>query len=106
MRAPPLALVAAAALVQAYGNHLGSFVLLSADNGKFTGAGYADLHYRLFAINAQAVLLLVVALACLIPIWRGKGFQWPAFAAAGWLAAGCGRLGGHWAPRGTACGCG
>ncbi len=87
VRAQLLILVALLALTQAFGTHLGSYDLLTSDNGKFTGAGYADLHYRLFAIRVQTVLLVTVALTCFLPIWRGSGFRWPAFAAGGWLAA-------------------
>jgi uncharacterized membrane protein (UPF0182 family) len=87
IRAQLLILVALLALTQAFGTHLGSFDLLSADNGKFNGAGYADLHYRLFAIRTQTLFLVVLAITCFVPIWRGTGFRWPAFAAAGWATA-------------------
>ena len=87
VRAQLLALVALLAIVQAYGTHLGGFDLLTADNGKFTGAGYADLHYRLFAIHVQTLLLVAVAITCLIPIWRGDGFRWPVMAAGAWGVA-------------------
>ncbi len=87
VRAQLLILIAVIALAQAYGTHLGSYDLLTADNGKFNGAGYVDVHFRLFAIRAQAALLVALAIACLVPIWRGSGFRWPVLAAGAWLAA-------------------
>ena len=41
--------------------------------GLFTGAGYVDLHYRLFALNAQCVVLALTALplACSPRKWEG-----------------------------------
>ena len=85
VRTQLLALVAAMALVQAVATRLDAYELLFKDNGIFTGAGYADLHFRLFALNAQVVLLVLTALACLLTLRRGPGFRWPLTAATAWL---------------------
>ncbi len=86
VRTQLLALVAAIALVQAFATRLDAYRLLFHDNGIFTGAGYTDLHYRLFALNAQAGLLVLTALACLLTLRGGPGFRWPLTGAAAWLA--------------------
>jgi uncharacterized protein len=87
VRAQLLALLAGLALTQAYGTRLGAYDLLQSDNGIFSGAGYTDLHYRLFAINVQCGLLLMVAVACLFSIPRGRHFRLPVLTGATWLAA-------------------
>src|SRR5204863_6765094 len=71
VRAQLLALLGLLALVQAFGTKLGAYDLLFSDNGKFSGAGYADLHYRLFALNAQIFFLILTALACFGSILMG-----------------------------------
>jgi uncharacterized membrane protein (UPF0182 family) len=85
VRTQLLTLVACIALVQAVATRLDAYDLLFKDNGIFTGAGYTDLHYRLFALNAQVVLLVLTALACLLTLRRGPGFRWPLIGAASWL---------------------
>jgi uncharacterized membrane protein (UPF0182 family) len=87
VRAQLLALLAALALTQAYGTRLGAYDLLQSENGLFSGAGFTDLHYRLFAINVQCGLLLLTAIACLVSIPRGRHFRMPTLAVAAWLAA-------------------
>lgn len=85
VRAQLLSLVAGLALVQAIATRLDAYDLLFKDNGIFTGAGYADLHFRLFALNVQVVLLVLTALACLLTLRRGPGFRWPLIGGAAWL---------------------
>ncbi|HEV2471884.1 MAG TPA: UPF0182 family protein, partial [Chthonomonadales bacterium] len=82
-----LALLGALAVVQAISTRLGAYDLLRSDNGVFTGAGYTDLHYRLLAINTEALLLFVTALACLAAMWRGSAFRWPIFGGAAWITS-------------------
>ncbi len=85
VRTQLLTLVAAIALVQAFATRLDAYDLLFHDNGIFTGAGYTDLHYRLFALNVEVGLLILTALACLLTLRRGPGFRWPLIGAASWL---------------------
>ncbi|HLJ54671.1 MAG TPA: UPF0182 family protein [Chthonomonadaceae bacterium] len=87
VRAQLLVLAALIALTQAFGTHLGGYDLLTSDNGKFVGAGFADTHYRLLAVHIQTILLIVTAVACFVPIWRGAGYRWPLIAGGAWLAA-------------------
>jgi len=85
VRTQLLALVAGLALVQAIGTRLSAYDLLFKDNGIFTGAGYTDLHFRLFALNVQVVLLVLTAGACLLTLRKGPGFRWPLIGGAAWL---------------------
>jgi uncharacterized membrane protein (UPF0182 family) len=85
VRTQLLTLVGAIALVQAIATRLDAYELLFKDNGIFTGAGYTDLHFRLFALNVQVVLLVLAGLACLLTLRRGPGFRWPLIAASAWL---------------------
>ena len=86
-RGQVLLLGAALALTQAFGTFLSKYDLLFNENGGFVGAGYADLHYRLFALNAQFVLLLVVAAFCVAAMARFGLAKWAVGGAAGWVAA-------------------
>ena len=86
-RGQVLLLAALAALVQAFGTFLSKYDLLFNENGGFVGAGYADLHYRLFALNAQFVLLLITATLCVAAMAQ---FRWAKLAVGGavaWVAA-------------------
>ncbi len=85
VRTQLLSLVAGLALVQAVVTRLDAYDLLFKDNGIFTGAGYTDLHYRLFALNLQIVLLVLTAGACLLTLKKGPGFRWPLIGGAAWL---------------------
>ena len=76
-----------AALIQAFGTFLSRYDLLLNENGGFVGAGYADLHYRLFAINAQFVLLLVTAALCAAAMAKFSLAKWAVGGAVGWVAA-------------------
>ncbi len=86
VRTQILLLAAAAALVQAWGTRLGAYDLLHSDNGLFTGAGYVDIHQRLFALNVQSLALLAAGVACLAAL-RTKGFRAPLIAVGVWLFA-------------------
>jgi uncharacterized membrane protein (UPF0182 family) len=86
VRAQLLTLLALIALDLAFGTRLGAYDLLQSDNGLFTGAGYVDLHSRLFAMNAQCAILVLTALACLLSV-RSRHFKAPLFGAAAWLFA-------------------
>lgn len=85
VRAQLLVLLAALAVVLAFGTRLDAYDLLTSDNGVFTGAGYADLHFRLFALNAQTLVLMLTAVACVVSIWRGRDFRWPVIGVVTWL---------------------
>lgn len=85
VRVQLLALIAGIALVQAVATRFDAFELLFKDNGIFSGAGYTDLHYRLLALNLQAILLVFTAGACLATLRRGPGFRWPLIGGAAWL---------------------
>ena len=74
VRAQLLILLACIALAQAFGTRLNAYDLLLNDNGIYTGAGYVDIHQRLFALNAQVVALVFAAVACLASI-RGRSFK-------------------------------
>jgi uncharacterized membrane protein (UPF0182 family) len=87
VRAQLLILLAGLALTQAYGARLNAYDLLQSDNGLFSGPGYVDLHYRLFALNVQCGLLLLTAVACLVSIPRGRHFRMPVLGAVAWLAS-------------------
>ncbi|HZP80335.1 MAG TPA: UPF0182 family protein, partial [Chthonomonadaceae bacterium] len=87
VRGHVLALLAALTAMGALGFSLSRYDLLLNENGVFTGAGYADLRYRLFAIYAQTVLLALTALACLAAIWQGRSFRWPTIGVGAWLTA-------------------
>src|SRR5579884_931465 len=87
VRAQILILLAALALVVAFGTRLDAFDLLTSDNGVFTGAGYADPHYRLLAINAQTFALLLTAVLSIVSIWRGRYYRWPLIGIGIWLFA-------------------
>ena len=84
VRGQVLLLAGLLALVQAFGTFLGKFDLLFNENGGFVGAGYADLHYRLLAINAQFVLLLLTAALCFVAIAKFSLFRWAVGGAVGW----------------------
>ena len=86
VRAQLLLLVAALALVQAFGTRLNAYDLLLSDNGIYVGAGYVDIHQRLFAYNAQIGALVFCALAC-IPAIRATTFKWLLIGAGAWLFA-------------------
>ncbi len=87
VRAQLLLLGAALTAVGAVGCRLSAYDLLTASNGIFTGAGYTDLHYRLFALNAQALLLGLTAVACLVAIRKGSSLRWPLLGVGAWFAA-------------------
>lgn len=74
VRAQLLILLACIALAQAFGTRLNAYGLLLNDNGIYTGAGYVDVHQRLFALNAQIIALVFAAAACLASI-RGRSFK-------------------------------
>ncbi|CEK20176.1 UPF0182 family protein [Chthonomonas calidirosea] len=83
---PAIVLIALLALTQAFGTQLGAYGLLQHDNGIFVGADYVDVHYRLFAIHVEIVLLIITAVTCLMALktWRLKPAIWSGGA---WLAA-------------------
>ncbi len=74
VRAQLLILLACIALAQAFGTRLNAYDLLLNDNGIYTGAGYVDVHQRLFALNAQMAALIFAAVACFASI-RGRSFK-------------------------------
>ncbi len=82
-----LALGAALAVIQAYSTRLNSYDLLTKDNGIFHGAGYADIHYRLFAYNVQIGLLVLTAVLCLLSIAQPKRLRLVFGGALCWVAA-------------------
>ena len=84
IRTQLLALLAVLALTQAFGTRLSSYALLTSDNNKFFGAGFTDLHYRLFGFNAQIVILILISAACLFTIFRGKDLKAPLIGVAAW----------------------
>ena len=86
VRSQLLTLLAALAFMQAFGTYLDRFGLLTNENGLFTGGGYADMHYRLFAFNLQILLLGATGLACLASIGLGRDFRWPVYGVVGWGA--------------------
>ncbi len=86
VRAQLAAIATAIALVMAAGTWLDRFDLLTSDNGVFTGPGYADIHYRLLALNIQVVLLFVVAVACLVSTRAARGPRLAVRAAIAWAA--------------------
>jgi uncharacterized protein len=87
VRGQMLILLGAIALVHAVRTQFNAFGLLVKENGQFTGAGYADATYRLFAYNAQTVLLLLVGAACLLALFGKRDFKLPAVGAALWVGA-------------------
>ncbi len=86
-RGQVLLLAATAAIIQAWGTFLSRYDLLFNENGAFVGAGYADLHYRLFALNAQVVLLLITAALCLAAVAKFLLAKWAVGGAIVWAAA-------------------
>ena len=87
VRKQGLALAALFALVEAVSTRLSAYDLLFHDNGGFTGAGYADLHYRLLALNVQTGLLVLTSLLCLAAVWKAGAFRWAIGSAGAWLIA-------------------
>ena len=65
---------------------MGRFDLLTADNGVFTGAGYVDVHYRLFSMNVQVWVLAATAVMCLVSIRVSRDFRWPVIGTGAWVA--------------------
>lgn len=86
-RGQMLLLLAGVALVHAVRTRFNAFDLLTKENGQFTGAGYADAGYRLFAFNAQMLLLILVAAACVLSLFGKRNFKLPAMGAIVWLGA-------------------
>ena len=86
-RGQVLLLAALAALVQAFGTFLSRYDLLFNENGGFVGAGYADLHYRLFALNAQFVLLLITTILCVAAMAKFRLAKLAIGGAVAWAAA-------------------
>lgn len=82
-----LVLGAGLAILQASATRLNSYDLLTKDNGIFHGAGYADIHYRLFAYNAQMWLLLLTAILCFITLAQPKRIRWVFASALCWVGA-------------------
>jgi len=85
VRAQILILLGLLSATLAFGAWLGKFDLLVTENGVFTGAGYTDVHYRLFAIQAQMMILAVTALMCIVSIRTAKDFRWPVIGVGAWL---------------------
>ena len=86
-RGQVLLLAALATLVQAFGTFLSRYDLLFNENGGFVGAGYADLHYRLFALNAQFVLLVITAILCAAAMFKFRLAKLAVGGAVAWVAA-------------------
>lgn len=82
-----LALGASLAVVQAFATRLNSYDLLAKDNGIFHGAGYVDVHYRLFAYNVQAGILVLTAIFCLFAIAQPKRMKLVFGGALCWVVA-------------------
>ena len=70
VRAHLSALAALALLVQAWGYWMDRFDLLLGQGPLFTGAGYADVHARLPALNLLVVVAVLAAVAVLVNIRR------------------------------------
>lgn len=85
VRAQILLLIASLSAVLCFGAYLGKFDLLTVENGVFTGAGYVDVHYKLFGMEIQIAILAVTALMCLISIKASKDFRWPVIGAGAWI---------------------
>lgn len=85
VRAQLLVLAGALAATLAFQTRLNAYELLFAENGSFTGAGYADLTYRLFARHVEMTVLCLTALACLATLRRGRGFRAPLFGGVAWV---------------------
>ncbi len=85
VRAQILFLIASLSAVLCFGAYLGKFDLLTVENGVFTGAGYVDVHYKLFGMEIQIAILAVTALMCLISIKASKDFRWPVIGAGAWI---------------------
>ncbi|MCS6776373.1 MAG: UPF0182 family protein [Chloroherpetonaceae bacterium] len=85
VRAQLLLLAAGLALTHAVRTRFNAYGLLIKDNGQFTGPGYTDLTVRLFAFHVQTVLLILVGIACLLTLRRGRGFRWPVIGLATWF---------------------
>ncbi len=83
VRAQLLILLACIAFAQAFGTRLNAYDLLLNDNGIYVGAGYVDVHQRLFALNAQIAALVFVGIACLLSI-RGRSFKAILIGAGAW----------------------
>lgn len=86
VRAQILCLIASIGGVLAFGIWLSRFDMLNAENGVFTGAGYVDVHYRLFALNLQVLILAATSVMCVLSIRISKDFRWPVIGAATWFA--------------------
>jgi uncharacterized protein len=89
VRAQLLLLVTGLALTRAFQTRLSAYALLTKESGQFTGPGYTDLTVRLFALNAQTLLLILTALACLLALRRGRQFhfRWPTYGGVAWIAS-------------------
>lgn len=85
VRAQLLLLAAGLALSHAFQTRLHAYALLTKESGQFTGPGYTDMTFRLFALNAQVVLLVLVAVTCLLTLRRGRDFRWPTIGAGAWF---------------------
>jgi uncharacterized membrane protein (UPF0182 family) len=96
VRAQLLVFGALLAVTQAFGTRLSAYALLNSDHQLFSGAGYADLRYRLFALNAETLLLALTALACIVNLWRrdeaerpdslsSSAFRWPLIGVGAWI---------------------
>ena len=85
VRGQLLLLLGLLAVTQAVGTRFAAYGLLTQPNGVFTGAGYADLTFRLFALNTQIVVLVLIALSCLVAMLRGRNLRIPVVGAVVWL---------------------
>ncbi len=80
-----LAMIAALGLIVAAGTRLSAYDLLLSEHGVFTGASYTDVHYRLFALNAAALILVAASAMTLVSIKTGKDFRWPVLGVVGYV---------------------
>ncbi|MEM9946978.1 MAG: UPF0182 family protein [Cyanobacteria bacterium P01_D01_bin.36] len=69
-------LLSAIALISAWGYWLARYDLLYSASGVVFGAGYTDVNARLSAYNLMAIVTLVVAVLCVVSLWR-PGFSLP-----------------------------
>ncbi len=69
-------LLAGILLVRAWGYRLDAYNLLYSEHGFMYGAGYTDVHARLFAYKALVIVAVIAALIALVNIFR-KGVTLP-----------------------------
>ncbi|MGE5398091.1 MAG: UPF0182 family protein, partial [Chitinophagales bacterium] len=72
-------------LLKAWGYNLATYGILYSSRGAVFGAGYTDIHARLFAYKVLLVVTVIVALIILVNLFIRR-LSWIAVGLAGWLA--------------------